>query len=253
VPPTPTQIVSLPFAAPLVRATFVRRFKRFCLEAIGPHGLFTAHANNTGAMLGLLRPGGEIALSVSDNPRRKLAHTLEMVRLPDFRGAFWVGVNTLTPNRLFRLAFAAGALPELAGYDSLRPEPAFAHGRLDFLLSGPAGECAVECKNVTMVEDGAAMFPDAPTERGSKHLVELTRRCLGKEGRALLFFLIQRPDGDCFAPAEVVDPRYAALLAEAMAAGVMVLPYRAEVTLQGIRLGRRLPLAPSSGHPCDKK
>jgi sugar fermentation stimulation protein A len=244
---TPPKNVILPFATPLVRAKCIRRFKRFCLEALGPDGPFTAHANNTGSMLGLLRPGGDIALSVSDNPKRKLAHTLEMVRLPDFRKAFWVGVNTLTPNRLFRLAFAAGALPELAGYDSLRPEPAFAHGRLDFLLSGPAGECAVECKNVTMVEDGAAMFPDAPTERGCKHLVELTRRCAGGLGRAALFFLVQRPDGDCFAPAAVIDPRYAALLAEAVAAGVMILPYRADVSPRGIALGPRLPLAPCLG------
>lgn len=241
----PQKNVLLPYAAPLVRARFVRRFKRFCVEAVGPDGLFTAHANNTGSMLGLLRPGGEIALSVSANPKRKLAHTLEMVRVPDFRGAFWVGVNTLTPNRLFRLAFAAGALPELSGYETLRAEPAFAGGRLDFALTGAAGVCAVECKNVTLVEDGAAVFPDAPTQRGCKHLVELTRLCREGGGRAVLFFLVQRPDGDCFAPAAMVDPDYAALLAAAVAAGVMVLSYRARVGPEGIALCGRLPLARS--------
>lgn len=235
--------VCLPFAAPLMRARLVRRFKRFCLEALGPEGPFTAHTNNTGSMLGLLRPGEEIALSVSDNPKRKLPHTLEMVRVPDFRAPFWVGVNTLTPNRLFRLAAAARALPELAGYDRVRPEPAFAGGRLDFALAGPAGECMVECKNVTLVEDGAAVFPDAPTERGRKHLRELTRLCREGKRRAALFFLVQRPDGDCFAPADMVDPDYGTLLAEALAAGVMVLPYRAAVSPGGIVLGRRLPLA----------
>jgi len=233
----------LPFAGPLVAARFVRRYKRFLIDAEGPAGLITAHANNTGSMLGLLRPGGEIALSVSANPKRKLAHTLEMVRLPDYRGAFWVGVNTLTPNRLFRRAFAAGAFPELAGYDAIRPEPAFAHGRLDFVLTGPAGTCFVECKNVTMVEDDAAMFPDAATERGQKHLVELTR--LAREGlaRAAIFFCVQRPDGCCFAPAVVVDPAYAALFWEAVAAGVLVLPYRAGVSPGGISLGERLPVS----------
>jgi sugar fermentation stimulation protein A len=240
----PRKNVTLPFAAPLVRATFVRRFKRFCLDAVGPDGPFTAHANNTGSMLGLLRPGREIALSRSDNPKRKLPHTLEMVRLPDFSGPFWVGVNTLTPNRLFRLAVTAGALPELAGYDTVRPEPTFAHGRLDFLLQGPAGQCLVECKNVTMVEDGAAMFPDAPTDRGCKHLVELTRLARQGRTRAAIFFLIQRPDGDCFAPAAVIDPRYAALLAEARDAGVLILPYRALVGPEGIGLGGKLALAP---------
>jgi len=237
--------VCLPFAAPLVRARLVRRFKRFCLEARGPEGMFVAHTNNTGSMLGLLRPDEEIALSVSANPHRKLPHTLEMVRVPDFREPFWVGVNTLTPNRLFRLAMAAGALPELAGYDRVRPEPAFAGGRLDFALTGPDGECMVECKNVTLVEDGAAIFPDAPTARGRKHVTELTRLCREGRRRAVLFFLVQRPDGGCFAPADAVDPDYGDLLAEAMAAGVEVLPYRAAVSPAGIVLGRRLPLAPS--------
>jgi sugar fermentation stimulation protein A len=236
--------VSLPFAAPLILARFVRRYKRFLVEAEGPEGLFTAHANNTGSMLGLLRPGATIALSVSDNPKRRLAHTLEMVRIPDFRGDFWVGVNTLTPNRLFRRAFTAGAFPDLAGYDAIRPEPVFAGGRLDFALSGPAGDCFIECKNVTMVEDGAAMFPDAVTERGQKHLVELTRLVREGTARAGLFFCVQRPDGGCFAPAAVVDPAYATLLAAAVAAGVLVLAYRAEATPAGIVLAGRLPLAP---------
>jgi sugar fermentation stimulation protein A len=250
VTPTHAAKAALPFAAPLVRARFLRRYKRFLVEAEGDDGVFTAHANNTGSMLGLLRPGAEIALSVSDNPKRRLAHTLEMVRIPDFRGDFWVGVNTLTPNRLFRRAFLVGAFPELAGFDAIRPEPAFTDGRLDFVLSGPAGTCFVECKNVTMVEDGAAMFPDAATERGRKHLVELTR--LAREGTALaaLFYCIQRPDGDCFAPAAVVDPEYAALLAQAVAAGVLVMPCRADVSPWGVALAGRLPLAP---FPCDAR
>uniref|UniRef100_I2PXC9 Sugar fermentation stimulation protein homolog n=1 Tax=Desulfovibrio sp. U5L TaxID=596152 RepID=I2PXC9_9BACT len=239
-----TTPVLLPFDGPLVSARFVRRYKRFLIDAEGPDGPFTAHANNTGSMLGLLRPGCEIALSVSANPKRRLAHTLELVRLPESCGGFWVGVNTLTPNRLFRRAFLAGAFPELAGYEAIRPEPAFAGGRLDFVLTGPAGTCFVECKNVTMVEDDAAMFPDAATERGQKHLVELTR--LAREGtcRAALFYCVQRPDGCCFAPAEVVDPAYAALFRQAVAAGVLVLPYRGGASPGGIVLGGRLPLAP---------
>jgi sugar fermentation stimulation protein A len=243
--------VFLPHGGPLRLARFVRRYKRFLIDAEDAGGAFTAHANNTGSMLGLLRPGAVLALSVSDNPKRRLPCTLEMVRLPDYRGPFWVGVNTLTPNRLFRLGAQARVFPELAGYDAIRSEPPFGGGRLDFVLTGPAGRCFVECKNVTMVEDGAAMFPDAATERGCKHLVELTR--LAREGidRAALFFCIQRPDGDCFAPAAVIDPDYAALLAEAVAAGVLILPYRAEATEAGISLGARLPLAPTCQAPWD--
>lgn len=239
--------VTLSLSGPLVTARFVRRFKRFLIEAEGESGPFVAHANNTGSMLGLLRPGCVLGLSVSDNPRRKLAHTLEMVRVPDFAGDFWVGVNTLTPNRLFRKAFEAGAFPDLAGYETIRPEPAFAGGRLDFALDGLSGKAFVECKNVTMVEDGAAMFPDAATERGRKHLVELTRLAREKTALAALFFCIQRPDGHCFAPAAVIDPEYAALLAEAVAAGVRVLAYRARVSPSGIILAERLPLSPHCG------
>ena len=235
--------VTLPLPGPLVTARFVRRRVRFLIDVEGDAGPFTAHANNTGSMLGLLRPGRRVGLSVSDNPKRKLAHTLEMVRVPDFRGDFWVGVNTLTPNRLLRRAVAARAIPELLGYDTARPEPPFADGRLDFLLTGPAGRCFVECKNVTMVEDDAAMFPDAATERGRKHLVELTR--LAREGvdKAAIFYCIQRPDGRCFAPAAVVDPQYAELMAEAAAAGVLILPYRAAVSAAGVELREPLPLA----------
>ncbi len=239
--------VRLPFGGPLVVARFVRRYKRFLIDAEGEAGLFTAHANNTGSMLGLLRPGCDIALSVSANPKRRLAHTLELTRLPTGCGGHWVGVNTLTPNRLFRRAFLAGAFPELAGYDAIRPEPAFAGGRLDFVLTGPAGTCFVECKNVTMVEDDAAAFPDAATERGCKHLVELTRLARTGAARAAIFFCVQRPDGCCFAPADVIDPAYAMLFWEAVAAGVLVLPYRAGVSAEGISLGPRLPLAPTPG------
>ena len=230
--------------------------------------------------VGLLRPGAVIGLSTSDNPKRRLPYTLEMTKVPDFAGDFWVGVNTLTPNRLLRRAVAARAIPELAGYDAARPEPPFAdgrldflltgpagrcfvecknvtmveddaarpeppfaEGRLDFLLTGPAGRCFVECKNVTMVEDGAAMFPDAATERGRKHLVELTR--LAREGvdKAAIFYCVQRPDGRCFAPADVIDPQYAELLTEAAAAGVLILPYRAAVSAAGVELKEVLPLA----------
>lgn len=235
--------VVLPHPGPIIEARFVRRYKRFLVDAEGPDGPLTAHANNTGSMLGLLRPGATIGLSTSDNPKRRLPYTLEMTKVPDFAGDFWVGVNTLTPNRLLRRAVAARAIPELAGYDAARSEPPFADGRLDFLLTGPAGRCFVECKNVTMVEDDAAMFPDAATERGRKHLIELTR--LAREGRdkAAIFYCVQRPDGHCFAPAAVIDPQYAELLTEAAAAGVLILPYRAAVSAAGVELKEELPLA----------
>lgn len=248
------------FPGGLRRAGLVRRHKRFLVDVRDASSRFTAHTNNTGSMMGLLRPGTPVLLSVSDNPRRRLAHTLEMVWLRTFGGGFWVGVNTLTPNRLLSAAFRAGLLPEISGhpgdaaYDRIRPEPAFAGGRLDARITGPAGTLFVETKNVTLVEDEVALFPDAPTERGRKHLAELARTAREGRGnglRAACLFVVQRPDGRCFGPAEVVDPDYAALFWWAVDAGVEMWPVRAEPGPDGIRLGPRLPLVsrPSRDRP----
>ncbi|WP_256128300.1 DNA/RNA nuclease SfsA [Desulfolutivibrio sulfoxidireducens] len=239
------------FPGGLRLARLVRRHKRFLVDVRDGSDIFTAHTNNTGSMLGLARPDTPVLLSVSDNPARRLAHTLEMARLDAFGGGFWVGVNTLVPNRLLGAAFAAGRLPEISGdpadaaYDRIRPEPAFARGRLDARLTGPAGTLLVETKNVTLVEDEVALFPDAPTERGRKHLEELVR--VAREGRgngvrAACVFVVQRPDGRCFGPADVIDSDYAALFWRAVDAGVLMWPVRADVGPDGIWLGARLPL-----------
>ncbi len=242
------------FPGGLVRARLVRRRMRFLVDVQGEDGIFTAHTNNTGSMLGLLRPGTPVLMSVSANPARKLPHTLEMVWMPTFSGGFWTGVNTMTPNRLLAAAFWAGRLFEISGepchaaaFDRLEPEPAFAGGRLDARLSGPGGTLLVETKNVTMVEDEVAMFPDAATKRGCKHLTELAR--VAREGRetgvrAACLFLVQRPDGACFGPADVVDPEYAALFWQAVEAGVAMWAVRAICGPRGIDLGGRLPMAP---------
>ena len=130
-------------------------------------------------------------------------------------------------------------MPELAGYDHFKKEAKVGQSRLDAYLSGEKGELWVECKNVTMVEDQVACFPDAITERGQKHLRELM--ALAKTGvRVALFFLIQRPDGDCFGPADVIDPAYAELFYEALSMGVEAWPYVAHVDENGISLGERL-------------
>ncbi|MBI4806890.1 MAG: DNA/RNA nuclease SfsA [Desulfovibrio sp.] len=202
-------------------------------------GAFTAHTNNTGTMLGLLRPGCEVLLSVSDAPGRKYPCTVEAV----MHEGFWVGVNTAMPTRILKAAWNAGILPECAGYTQFAAEPRFEHGRLDALLSGPNGTLYVETKNVTLVEDCAAQFPDAPSDRARKHMGELMR--LARMGnRAALFFAVQRPDGQCFAPAEAIDPEYATLFRQALAVGVQAWAYVVDVSPEGYRLGQSLPLAP---------
>lgn len=197
--------------------------------------ILKAHTNNTGSMLGLLRPGNRALLSPAANPNRKLKYTLEGLEL----AGEMVGVNTLTPNRMLHAAWEAGAMPEMDGYDHFKKEAKVGQSRLDAFLSGPDGDLWVECKNVTMVEDQVACFPDAVTERGQKHLRELMS--LAKTGaRVALFFLIQRGDGHCFGPADFVDKVYGELFYEALEKGVEAWPYVAEVDETGIRLGHRL-------------
>lgn len=229
---------------PLFEARLVRRTKRFfaAVEREGDGAALTAHCPNPGSMLGLLAPGARVRCSSSDDPKRKLAHTLEMIEV---RGA-WVGVHTGRANPLARLALDAGLLPELRGYAQLRaesvPEPG---ARLDFALSGHAlGEpdAWVEVKSVTLSRmPGVAEFPDSVTARGAKHAALLAK--LAKRGaRAVLLFLVQRDDCDVVTPADDVDPAYGRALREAAAQGVLVRALGARLSASDIALVRELPV-----------
>lgn len=227
----------LPFPDGCVSATFLRRVKRFSVETDRAGERLWAHTNNSGSMLGLVRPGCAALLSPAANPARKLKWTLETL---DFHGTR-VGVNTLTPNRLLKAAHLAGQLPETRGYTEFKPEAKIGDSRLDARLEGPEGVLYVEAKNVTLVEDDVALFPDAVTTRGQKHLRELIR--LANQGvRVATFYLVQRDDCACFGPADMVDPDFAKLLWDARDNGVEIWPWLADVTERGIGLRGKLPL-----------
>lgn len=228
------------FPAPLLPATLIRRYQRFLADVhLADGSIVTVHCPNSGSMAGCAVPGSPVLLSVSDNPKRRLAHTWELVQV----GGSWVGINTARPNRLVHEALLAGQVPELAGYASIRPEVAYGRegSRIDLLLEGPAGRCYVEVKNVTLRDGELARFPDAVTSRGQKHLRELMG-VVAEGERGVVFFLVQRGDVTAMAPADAIDPAYGRLLREAVAAGVEALVYQAEVTPAGISLGKRLPL-----------
>lgn len=240
----------LPFSPSCLQGRFLRREKRFLVEvALGTTELWI-HSNNSGAMLGLTRRGSPVLFSPATRPGRKLPYTLEAVWLgpePDISGrkqGFWVGVNTSIPNSILAAAFAARRLPFAAGYTRLLREQRYGNSRMDALCTAPGlPDLWIECKNVTMVEDNMACFPDAATTRGQKHLQELMN-IVASGRRAAMFYLVQRPDGQCFGPAACVDPRYAELFRQALHAGVEIYPFRATVSPQGIDLGTPLPLAP---------
>lgn len=230
----------LPFPPGCRECTFLTREKRFrVLVDFGPpEGRVWVHTNNSGSMLGLTRPGSRALVSPAANPNRKLPYTLELIE----HQGFWVGVNTLTPNRLLKAAHSAGRLPEAVSYPEFKSEAKTGESRLDALLQGPSGRLWVECKNVTMSEYGEAAFPDAVTSRGLKHLGELIR--LIREGdKAALFFLIQRPDAACFGPADYIDPAYAEGFKLAVEAGVEVWAFQTRISTKGIDIGGRLPLS----------
>lgn len=226
------------FPSRLIRGTLVQRYKRFLADVRLANGeLVTVHCTNTGSMLGCMTPGSAVLISRSANLNRKLPYTWEMIRI---NGA-WVGINTMHPNRLVAEAAGAGMIPELRGYETVRREvKVSSHSRLDLCLESSSGLCYVEVKNVTVSLAGAAAFPDAVSERATKHLKELMR--LKRKGhRAAVVFVIQRGDCDHFRPADEIDPGYGRWLRRAARAGVEVLPYRAEVTPKGILLAARIP------------
>ena len=224
---------------PLIAGRLIKRYKRFLADVELEDGnIVTAHCPNSGSMKGCATPGSRVFLSRSPNHSRKYPLTWELVEAD----GCWAGINTGLPNRLTREAIENGVVTELQGYDSIRPEvPYGEHSRIDLLLEGLSGRCYVEVKNVTLVEGKRALFPDAVTIRGQKHLNELMR--VVQEGdRGVIFFTVQRGDGESVSPADIIDPEYGRLLRLALANGVEALAYRAQVTPQEILLTERLPV-----------
>ena len=233
------------FAVPLVPATLVRRYKRFLADVVLPGGEeVTVHIANPGAMTGLATPGARVWLSKSDNPKRKLPWSWELVEVDFGGGGELVGVNTAHPNGLVAEALAAGLIPELSGYSSVRREVRYGkNSRVDVLLEDPArAPCYVEIKNVHLMRRrGLAEFPDAVTARGAKHLDELAAM-VAVGNRAVMLFLIQIGSAERFALAADIDPTYAAAFARARAAGVEAMAWRCTITAQRIGCAAPVPI-----------
>lgn len=228
------------FSTPLLEARLLRRYQRFLADVETADGrVITAHCPNTGSMQGCKEPGSRVWLSPASNPARKLAWTWELVETAP---GVLVGVHTGRSNPLVREAIELGRVPELKGYDAIRPEVKYGEGsRIDFLLQGPGRpDCYVEVKNVTAAVEGRiGYFPDAVTTRGARHLREMSAMVAAGH-RAVLVFCVQREDVDAVRPADHIDPDYGRALRAALAAGVEVLALGARMNLQGIEMVRRL-------------
>jgi sugar fermentation stimulation protein A len=221
------------FPTELIPGQLVKRYKRFFADVALESGeTVTAHCANTGAMTGIKEPGLKVWLSKSDNPKRKLKYTWELV---EAEGTI-IGALPNTANALAEEAVKAGVISELTGYDSLRREVKYGeNSRIDLLLESegrPA--CWVEVKNVHWQRGiGIAEFPDGVTSRGAKHLGELSNQ-VADGHRAVQLFIVQRNDCHTLRPAEDTDPVYAQALRDAAKAGVDVLAYACDVSTDGI-------------------
>lgn len=231
--------VRLPLAADL-SGRLLQRYKRFFADVELDDGTkITAHCPNPGSMLGCATPGAAVRCSTSDNPKRKLPNTLEMIRV----GRAWVGLNTGLANHFAARVLEAGVVPELTGYTGMRREVKAGEGsRLDFRLEGGRREPAwVEVKSVTLAEGRVARFPDSVSERGRKH-AETLARLRAQGSRAVQLYVVQRGDCERVEPADDIDPKYGEALRAAAAAGVEVLAIRARVGPRAITFDGPLPV-----------
>lgn len=217
-------------------ATFRARPNRFLgvVEVEGRRDL--CFIPNPGRMEELLHPGAKVYLLERASEGRKTRYDLVLV---DLEGTL-VSADSRAPNKVVAEAIEAGRLPEFRGLGIGRREPAFGDSRLDFQLSDGRTSLLLEVKSCTLVRGRTGLFPDAPTERGRRHLRTLVK-ALGR-GRAAVLFLIQRADAENFQPNGETDPRFAEALGEAADRGVEVYAYNSVVTLEGVYINRRVPV-----------
>jgi len=227
------------FPAPLISGRLIKRYKRFLADVELDTGeIVTAHCANSGSMMGLKEEGYKVWLSISDNPKRKLKYSWELVDT----GTALAGINTMHPNKIVAQSITDGQIPELAGYETLRAEVKYGkNSRIDILLQDSSkADCYVEVKNVTLLrETGLAEFPDAVTARGTKHLHELVDM-VAQGHRAVMFYLVQRNDCERFKIAADIDPTYADALKMARERGVEVLCYDCTLSPQEIKINKAI-------------
>lgn len=221
------------FNPPLIETKLVKRYKRFLADVEMPNGeIITVHCANPGSMLGLTQECNRAWISDSQNPKRKLQYSLEIIEVD----GVMVGINTSHPNKLAKEAIEQGRIPELSGYSILRTEVKYGkNSRIDILLQDEnKPDTYVEVKNVHFVRtQGLHEFPDSVTARGAKHLYEMANE-VEKGNRAVMLYVIQRSDGDKFQFAHDLNPNYYAAFKEANAKGVEAIAIRCNITVEGI-------------------
>lgn len=226
------------FDQPLIHGKLIARYKRFLADIMLDNGTtVTAHCTNSGSMKSCLEEHAEVYLSQSSNPNRKLPYTWEMIKI----NGNWVGINTSNPNRIAFEILESNWIDELPGFKTLRREVKYGDSRFDIYGETENHKWFFEVKNVTLKDGKFALFPDAVTTRGQKHLNTLIKA--KAEGyHVSMLYIIQRTDVDFFAPAWNIDPAYAKELLKAFEAGVKLYAIQVAVTPESIEPLRLLPI-----------
>lgn len=235
---------------PLTEGLFLKRLNRFAalVEVDGRQEL--AHVANSGRLREVFLPGVPVLLRPQARPGRKTAYDLAMVRL---EGRL-VSVDARLPNALVHEALLEGRIKGLEKYRNIKREVSYGAHRLDLLalplegLAQNGGPCLIEAKSATLVVEGRALFPDAPTLRGAQHMAALLR-FRQEGGQAAAIFVIQRDDADSFSPNDQADPRFGRALREAASGGVMVRAFLCQVSPQEVHLDREVPVYLPSSSP----
>lgn len=235
--------IFMAFPQPQREAVFLRRPQRFLAEMSLSEGMEElVYCANSGAMTGCLTSGMGALIWDSADPKRKRRYTWRAV---EFEGG-WIGTDTHLANRIVEEALRLKLVPGLEAYCSLAREQLLEEGvRVDFVLTGPQGDCLVEVKSATVVDGGVARYPDSATPRGVKHLKALTSQVLAGK-RSVLLFLIQRADAHSFVVSNSHDPAYAEAFEVAIASGVEVIALAVAVSPAGFGKPKTLPYAHES-------
>ncbi len=227
------------FNETLIAGKFIKRYKRFFVDVKIGNEKVVAHCPNTGSMMGLLKKGNNVWISKSNNPKRKLKYTLQIIEDQKSK----VGINTHLTNKIVFEALDKRAIKNFENLDKIQSEVKFGKNtRFDFLITEKYKKTFIEVKNVTLCrEKKIAEFPDAITSRGSKHIQELLQA--NKKGyKIYLFFVIQRNDCNKFKLAKDIDPEYCELLLKAVKKNLKILCYDCKFSPKGIELNREIQL-----------
>ena len=236
------KVLSMKTPLKLEQGIFLKRYKRFFADIEWQGQVITAHVANTGSLKSCGESGSPCLFTAHDDPKRKLKYSLEMLQASS---GSWVGVNTSLPNQLVKLALTEKRLPHWQDWDEIHPEFKInAETRLDFRLRkiSPEKFHYIEVKNVTLMREKKAQFPDAVTIRGQKHLREMI--ALMEQGHsAELVFVVQREDCEEFTTADDIDPKYGQIFRQAVKAGLRVTALKTKLSSDGIILtGQLLPI-----------